>query len=87
MELEGLSSRSPWTQTHSRGRARWEEERGHHSMMEVDRPSPSRDWSLQPWSHDHDPLNSRGFGADDDRYYESYGGSYVRSDPYHGRPT
>ena len=77
MEPEGLSSRSP----HSRGRARREEERGHHSMMEVDQ-SPSHDWSHQAWSHY--PAGA-GYGPGD-RYYESYGDSYSRPDPYHWHP-
>ena len=85
MEPEGFSSRSPWVQAHSRGRASWEEERGHHSMMEVER-SPRHDWSHQ--SRSHDPAGG-GYGQDvwSDGYYGPYGGSYSREDPYHWRPT
>lgn len=76
MEPEGLSSGSPWTRAHSRGRGQWEGEEGHHSTMEIDQSSGD-------WSH-HDPLSGWGNGRDDGGSY--YGASHLRSDTYHWRP-
>ena len=76
MEPEGLSSGSPWARAHSRGRGRWEGEEGHHSTMEMDQ-SPG------DWSH-HDPWSGWGNGKNDGGSY--YGGSHLRSDPYHWHP-